>query len=145
MKKENMHFLFSALALIYEYTLIDETENSLEVTSRLTALSRYCLTESEDLIESFKEIEQIENFLYIEQLRFQSGFTYSIVSDDNFNFRLIERFAFLEPFIEYFYNYIEIQPQGKTIDLKFQLESKCALMKFSSGNSEARILQKCDF
>lgn len=75
----NPHFIFNALQSVQNFIFKNETETSMKYLSSFGKLIRAVLESSDgDTIALEKEVEMTRNFLQLQQLNHQNGFTYEI-------------------------------------------------------------------
>lgn len=98
----NPHFIFNALTSIQSYMFDNDSKNAAIYLSSFSKLTRSILNNSRnELITLEEEIQTIENYLKIQQLRYEKKFNYSLKVDP-----IIETDLYLippmltQPFIE---------------------------------------------
>ncbi len=101
-KQMNPHFIFNALNSILERILTDKKEQAVDFLMRFSKLIRKTLNFSDQVfILLSDEIEFIENYLSLEQMRLGNSFHYTIDVADELQTEEIEFPSFiLQPFIE---------------------------------------------
>lgn len=135
MNKECFEILLSGLNLAYEFTLMDDSELTLEVLSKVIDLIRYFSESNKDMIMVSQEIQRIEIFLSILELRFQKDFQYKIYLKDELSTRFVRRFCLIEPIVKFFINYIEVEPNKKIIKIYIQNKMNNLTMRIENGNA----------
>lgn len=82
------HFVFNAVNTISEMTL---TEDKMEVDrfiSKFSKLMRETLQKSDKIITTLQEeLDYVENYIQLQQIRFNNGFKYKIKKDLNVNYQ----------------------------------------------------------
>ena len=97
----NPHFVFNCLGAISSFIVQNGTDSALKYLSKFSKLMRLTLEYSKDsLIPIDKEIESLQNYLELEQLRFHNSFTFSIASSDNVEFNMGLPPLLIQPFVE---------------------------------------------
>jgi tetratricopeptide (TPR) repeat protein len=98
----NPHFIFNALNSIHQYIQQNQNENASNMLLKFSKLIRSILQQStKDFVALNEEILQLKNYIEIEQLRFNSKFTYQINIDEKVQFETISiPSLMLQPFIE---------------------------------------------
>lgn len=101
-KQMNPHFIFNALNSILERILTDKKEQAADFLIRFSKLIRKTLNYSDQIfIPLNEEIDFIENYLSLEQMRMGDTFFYTIEIDENLE---TDEYTFpsfiLQPFIE---------------------------------------------
>lgn len=101
-KQMNPHFIFNALNSILERILTDKKEQAVDFLTRFSKLIRDTLNYSEQVfIPLSDELTFIENYLFIEQMRLGTSFTYTIGFPTNMETDDIEFPSFIiQPFVE---------------------------------------------
>lgn len=100
---------------------MEDGELTLEVLTKVIDLIRYFSESKEDTIMLSQEIQQIEIFLSILELRFQKYFQYEIYLKDELNTQFVRRFCLIEPIMKFFINYIEVEPNKKIMKIYIHL------------------------
>ena len=78
----NPHFIFNSLCAVQDLILSAKPEKANEFLARIARLMRNILENSrEEFISLAKEIETVRLYLEVQQLRFESGFSYDITID----------------------------------------------------------------
>ncbi len=98
----NPHFLFNSLSAIQHLISTNDRLAALHYLSRFSALLRQMLEQSHNhLVLLAEEIELLSNYLALEALRFESGFTWSVQADPNVDIHSIEMpILLVQPYIE---------------------------------------------
>ena len=78
----NPHFIFNCLGSISSFIVSNSTESAIKYLAKFSKLMRLTLEYSkESLIPVDKEIESLQNYLELEQLRFNQKFEFTISKD----------------------------------------------------------------
>ncbi len=98
----NPHFLFNSLSAIQHLISSNDRMAALNYLSRFSALLRQMLEQSNNhRVILAEEIELLKNYLALEALRFESGFTWSVDADPNVDIHSIEvPILLVQPYIE---------------------------------------------
>lgn len=98
----NPHFIFNALQSVQRFIYLKDQEQSMEYLNSFSKLIRLTLENSDkDLIALDEEIEILDNYLHLQQLNHQPGFTYEINVNPNIETENIEiPVMLLQPFVE---------------------------------------------
>lgn len=98
----NPHFIFNALNSIKSYIVKNDTENSVYYLNKFAKIFRNVLTgiqQKETTLQ--KELENVENYLTIENMRFGGTIDYTIEIDESINPQSVKVPAFLlQVFVE---------------------------------------------
>jgi len=97
----NPHFVFNCLGSISSFIVQNGTDSAIKYLSKFSKLMRLTLEYSkESLIPIDKEIEGLQNYLELEQLRFNNAFDFSITKDANIEDDMAIPPLLLQPFVE---------------------------------------------
>lgn len=97
----NPHFVFNCLGSISSFIVQNGTDSALKYLSKFSKLMRLTLEYSKgSIIPIDKEIEGLQNYLELEQLRFHNSFTFSIESSPNVEFNMGLPPLLIQPFVE---------------------------------------------
>ncbi|MEH6762974.1 MAG: tetratricopeptide repeat protein [Aequorivita antarctica] len=97
----NPHFVFNCLGSISSFIVQNGTDSAIKYLSKFSKLMRLTLEYSkESLIPIDKEIESLQNYLELEQLRFNDKFSFNIVKDPNIEDDVALSPLLIQPFIE---------------------------------------------
>lgn len=97
----NPHFVFNCLGSISSFIVQNGTDSALKYLSKFSKLMRLTLEYSKDaLIPIDKEIESLQNYLELEQLRFHDKFNFKIQSNDSVEFNMGLPPLLIQPFVE---------------------------------------------
>jgi tetratricopeptide (TPR) repeat protein len=97
----NPHFVFNCLGSISSFIVQNGTDSAIKYLSKFSKLMRLTLEYSkESLIPIDKEIEGLQNYLELEQLRFNNVFDFSITKDANIEDDMAIPPLLLQPFVE---------------------------------------------
>src|SRR5690606_30368283 len=97
----NPHFVFNCLGFISSFIVQNGKDSAIKYLSKFSKLMRLTLEYSkESLIPIDKEIESLQNYLELEQLRFNDKFSFSITKDPNIEDDVALPPLLIQPFIE---------------------------------------------
>ncbi len=98
----NPHFLFNALGSIQSFMYKNETKKAASYLGNFARLTRSILEQSaEEFILLADEIDLLQNYLKLEQIRGKNNFTFSIEVDDDIDVEFIKIPPMLvQPFVE---------------------------------------------
>lgn len=97
----NPHFVFNCLGSISSFIVQNGTDSAIKYLSKFSKLMRLTLEYSkESLIPIDREIEGLQNYLELEQLRFNHMFDFSITKDPNIEDDMAIPPLLLQPFAE---------------------------------------------
>ncbi|HEX8562657.1 MAG TPA: tetratricopeptide repeat protein [Flavobacterium sp.] len=97
----NPHFVFNCLGSISSFIVQNGTDSALKYLSKFSKLMRLTLEYSKGkLIPIDKEIESLQNYLELEQLRFHHKFAFRIRSSEKVEFNMGIPPLLIQPFVE---------------------------------------------
>ncbi len=97
----NPHFVFNCLSSISSFIVNNSTEAAVTYLAKFSKLMRLTLEYSkESLIPVYKEIESLENYLELEQLRFNHKFNYTIIKSSAIEDDMAIPPLFIQPLVE---------------------------------------------
>lgn len=141
----NPHFIFNALNSIQSYLIYEENEKAEKYLLKLAQLIRKNLSNSREVnISVQNEIETLERYMELEQMRFKNKFRYTIHNHLDAN-QLDVRIPhmFIQPFVEnaIIHGFSTLQELGQ-IDIHFQLiegnQIRCIIEDNGIGREVAR-------
>ncbi len=97
----NPHFVFNCLGSISSFIVQNGTDSAIKYLSKFSKLMRLTLEYSkESLIPIDKEMESLQNYLELEQLRFNQKFDFSITKSKDIEDDMALPPLLLQPFVE---------------------------------------------
>ncbi len=143
----NPHFVFNCLSSISSFIVQNGTDSALKYLSKFSKLMRLTLEYSKGtLIPIDKEIESLQNYLELEQLRFHNKFEFSIQSSDNVEFNMGLPPLLIQPFVEnaILHGIVPKENDGK-IAVHFDVQNGqlvCTITDDGIGISESKHLKE---
>jgi tetratricopeptide (TPR) repeat protein len=143
----NPHFVFNCLSSISSFIVQNGTDQALKYLSKFSKLMRLTLEYSKDaLIPIDKEIESLQNYLELEQLRFHNKFTFNIQASDNVEFNMGLPPLLIQPFVEnaILHGVVPKDENGK-ISIYFDVENgqlTCTVTDDGIGLQESKMLKE---
>lgn len=122
----NPHFVFNCLGSISSFIVQNGTDTAVKYLSKFSKLMRLTLEYSKEaLIPIDKEIEGLQNYLELEQLRFNEKFDFTIAKTSDIEDDTELPPLLLQPFVEnaIIHGLIPKKEKG-LISIKFSLENK---------------------
>lgn len=93
------HFLYNSLESLSALSLIGDNEIVYQMSKALGIFYRDVLSEGQDVISIEKEIDIVENYLFVQSIRYQDKFTYSVnVAPEIQNYQIVK--LTLQPLVE---------------------------------------------
>lgn len=97
----NPHFIFNCLGAISGFIINNGTDHAIKYLSKFSKLMRLTLEYSkESLIPIGKEIESLQNYLELEQLRFNNEFSFTITKSDTIEDAVAIPPLLIQPLVE---------------------------------------------
>jgi len=97
----NPHFVFNCLGSISSFIVQNGTDSAIKYLTKFSKLMRLTLEYSkESLIPIDKEIESLQNYLELEQLRFNNKFNFTIEKSDTIEDDVALAPLLIQPFVE---------------------------------------------
>ncbi|CAM3422908.1 Signal transduction histidine kinase internal region domain-containing protein [Flavobacterium longum] len=143
----NPHFVFNCLSSISSFIVQNGTDQALKYLSKFSKLMRLTLEYSKDaLIPIDKEIESLQNYLELEQLRFHNKFTFNIQASDNVEFNMGLPPLLVQPFVENaILHGVVPKDDGGKIEIYFDVEGgqlTCTVTDNGIGLQESKTLKE---
>ena len=95
----NPHFLYNTLECIRGMALLADQEPIADIASSLSRFFRYSISGKSDLVTVADEIENVENYIKIQQYRFQDRFSLLVQNDHQADEALLPKLT-LQPVVE---------------------------------------------
>ena len=139
----NPHFVFNCLGSISSFIVQNGTDSALKYLSKFSKLMRLTLEYSKGaLIPIDKEVESLQNYLELEQLRFHNKFEFSIKSSDKVEFNMGLPPLLIQPFVEnaILHGMVPKEGNGK-IEVSFDVQNNqlvCTIKDDGIGISKSK-------
>jgi ligand-binding sensor domain-containing protein len=146
----NPHFIFNCINSIQRYVLTNKPEEAYNYLAKFSKLIRLVLNYAEEnLISLAQEIEIVELYTLLEQLRFENKFTFSIeVSEDVDENEIMVPVMIMQPYIEnaIWHGLMNLE-KGKQGEIKIKINLESNLLKVviednGVGLKQAALLSK---
>ena len=143
----NPHFVFNCLSSISSFIVQNGTDSALKYLSKFSKLMRLTLEYSKgSLIPIDKEIESLQNYLELEQLRFHNKFEFEIKSTEKVEFNMGLPPLLIQPFVEnaILHGIVPKEENGK-ITVNFDVEDGqlvCTITDDGIGITESKNLKE---
>ncbi|MBQ7372387.1 MAG: histidine kinase [Blautia sp.] len=95
----NPHFLYNTLETLYWMAMAEDAEDVADLTQSLSEIFKISLNNGEEFISVRDEIRFIEDYLHIQNVRFEDKFLVRILVDEEIQDRKIPK-QILQPFVE---------------------------------------------
>lgn len=95
----NPHFLFNTLNVISGMANLEEAETTEKMIKALSSLFRYNLKTSGFEVPLARELKVVEDYMYLQQMRFGERITYDVVCDADEERTIVPAFTF-QPLVE---------------------------------------------
>lgn len=143
----NPHFVFNCLGSISSFIVQNGTDSALKYLSKFSKLMRLTLEYSKGaLIPIDKEIESLQNYLELEQLRFHNKFEFILKSSDKVEFNMGIPPLLIQPFVEnaILHGMVPKEGNGK-IEVNFDVQNGqfiCSISDDGIGFSKSKHLKE---
>lgn len=129
----NPHFLYNTLDSIVWMSEAGKKDEVVKMTSSLAKLFRISINKGDEFITVAKEIEHVESYLFIQQMRYGEKLTYDIqVEEEIFNQRMIK--IVLQPIVENaIYHGIKALPEKGRIRIRGRAEESFLLFEIEDN------------
>ena len=143
----NPHFVFNCLAAISSFIMQNGKEEAIKYLSKFSKLMRLTLEFSqESAISIDKEIEALQNYLELEQLRFNQKFDFKITKDPQIEDDTAIPTLLLQPYVENAILHGVVPKEGKgSININFLQRNErliCVIEDNGVGINSSRELKK---
>lgn len=143
----NPHFVFNCLGSISAFIVNHGTDQAIKYLAKFSKLMRLTLEYSkEQLIPIDREIEGLQNYLELEQLRFNNSFQFEIVKEQEVEDDVVLPPLLLQPFVEnaVIHGVVPIKTGG-LITVRFSVEGdflRCSVTDNGIGIERSRLNKK---
>jgi tetratricopeptide (TPR) repeat protein len=143
----NPHFVFNCLGSISSFIVQNGTDSAIKYLSKFSKLMRLTLEYSkESLIPIDREIESLQNYLELEQLRFNNVFDFNIAKSKDIEDDMALPPLLLQPFVEnaIIHGLVPKKEQGK-IDIDFFINGQsliCTITDNGIGFNKSQQLKE---
>jgi len=143
----NPHFVFNCLGSISSFIVQNGTDQALKYLSKFSKLMRLTLEYSKgSIIPIDKEIESLQNYLELEQLRFHNKFVFKITSSDAVEFNMGLPPLLIQPFVEnaILHGLVPKESSGK-IEVSFDVKDNqliCTITDDGIGISKSKEIKQ---
>lgn len=140
----NPHFVFNCLGSISSFIVQNGTDSAIKYLAKFSKLMRLTLEYSkESLIPIDKEIESLQNYLELEQLRFNNKFNFNISKTNDVEDDVVLPPLLLQPFVEnaIIHGVIPKKEIGE-IDISFSIKEEsliCVIQDNGVGINQSKI------
>ncbi len=143
----NPHFVFNCLGSISSFIVQNGTDSALKYLSKFSKLMRLTLEYSKGaLIPIDKEIESLQNYLELEQLRFHNKFLFDIKASDKVEFNMGIPPLLIQPFVENAILHGMVPKEGNgTIQVHFDVQNNqlvCSITDDGIGLAKSKHLKE---
>lgn len=102
--KLNPHFLYNTLDMIYWMLILKDEEEIGESVVALSSILRYSITHNNEFVTVREDMDQLENYLKIQRMRFQEKFQYTFEIQENVRELRIPKLI-IQPLVENSFKY----------------------------------------
>jgi LytS/YehU family sensor histidine kinase len=143
----NPHFVFNCLGSISSFIVQNGIDSAIKYLSKFSKLMRLTLEYSKgSLIPIDKEIEGLQNYLELEQLRFNKKFDFSIQSSPEIEDDMALPPLLIQPFVENAILHGLVPKEGKgKINIRFEVQNNqliCTIVDDGIGFLKSKALKE---
>ncbi|NHN30359.1 sensor histidine kinase [Paenibacillus sp. S3N08] len=102
--KLNPHFLYNTLDMIYWMLILKDEEEIGESVVALSSILRYSISHNNEFVTVREEMDQLENYLKIQRMRFQDKFQFTFEIQENVRELRIPKLI-IQPLVENSFKY----------------------------------------
>lgn len=95
----NPHFLFNTLNVIAGMAILEDAQTTEKMITALSSLFRYNLKTDDIVVPLARELKVVEDYMYLQQMRFGERITYDIICDADKERMMVPAFTF-QPLVE---------------------------------------------
>lgn len=135
------HFIFNTLAAVQSFVRMDKKKLAIKYLNRFSRLLRSSLELSrESLVPLDQEIETLENYLGLQQMRFEDAFAYSIVypnGDSDFGAAMLPPML-IQPFVENaIVHGIDLDDRNGSVEVEFSIVDDVLQVMITDSGKQA--------
>lgn len=145
----NPHFIFNVLNSIQEFIVLNKKDLASEYLATFAELIRsYLFFSNRGSLTLEEEVDTLEKYLELEQLRFSQNFKYQILTDSIIDLDSIEiPTMIIQPYVENAIKHGLFHKKGDcNLNINFSLETqsvlKCIITDNGIGRAKAKVLNK---
>lgn len=139
----NPHFIYNTLNLISSMAILNGVEDISYISDKLSSLLRYNIKER-DIVFLYEELQQVENYLYIQSVRFSNKIQIAIEVDEDLKECQILKFL-IQPLVENcIFHGLELQCNQGKIEIVIQRFERDMLIRVEDngvGISKDKLLE----
>jgi hypothetical protein len=146
----NPHFIFNSLNSVQKYILVNDKDSAQEYLQKFASMIRKVLeNSSQPTIILSEEIATLDLYLQLESLRFDNGFDFEIIIEDNDILHFEIPAMLLQTFVEnaVWHGLMNKESRGK-IELRFSMVNKelilCEIEDNGIGRRKAAVFKSKD-
>lgn len=134
------HFIFNTLSAVQSFVRLDKKDDAIDYLNKFSRLLRSSLELSrKNLVPLEQEIETLNNYLSLQQMRFEGAFTYSITQADDMETDIILLPPMLiQPYVENAILYgVDMENEDGYVNIQLMLSEKTlkVIVKDSGNNA----------
>ena len=132
----NPHFLYNTLESIRGEALLVNAPHIAEMTKRLSSLFRYSISSERALVSVYEELENVQNYMAIQNYRFSDRLSLKLNIEDDFCLNCMIPKLTLQPLVENsIYHGLEIISRKGEITIKVTATQKKIIITVSDNGT----------
>ncbi|WP_343555026.1 histidine kinase [Sphingobacterium sp.] len=134
------HFIFNTLSAVQSFMRLDKKENAIKYLNRFSRLLRSNLELSrENLVPLNEELETLENYLILQQMRFEDAFHYHITQPEDQDLSAVMLPPMLiQPYVENsILHGIDFETGDGNINIQFELSADILQVRIEDSGKDS--------
>lgn len=127
------HFFFNSMNIINRTALLEKAPDTARLVEALAGLFRYTLSNSGDLVPLSRELHILDEYMYIQKIRYGERLTGSIEVDPGIRTEEVEvPFLSIQPLVENAIQYaVETRENGGRVEVRVTRDSGAGIIEIS--------------
>jgi len=139
------HFIFNTLSAVQSFVRLDKKEDAIEYLNTFSRLLRSSLELSrENLVPLEQEIETLNNYLSLQQMRFDGSFSYDIIHDDDIETDIVLLPPMLiQPYVENaILHGVDMERADGRVEIRLRLSGNILMVTITDSGNNSGIKQE---
>jgi len=139
------HFIFNTLSAVQSFVRLDKKEDAIDYLNTFSRLLRSSLELSrENLVPLEQEIETLNNYLSLQQMRFDGSFSYDIIQDDDIETDIVLLPPMLiQPYVENaILHGIDMEREDGRVHIRLRLSENILQVTITDSGNNSGIKQE---
>ena len=139
------HFIFNTLSAVQSFVRLDKKEDAIDYLNTFSRLLRNSLELSrENLVPLEQEIETLNNYLSLQQMRFDGSFSYDIILPEDIETDIVLLPPMLiQPYVENaILHGIDMEREDGRVEIRLQLSGNILMVTITDSGNNSGIKQE---